>query len=168
MSEATPKRTSNHSESGGPRISDDELAQVARHYGVAIAEALPWAEYDRAVAVWTSRVSKLVTCLCMGGKYYAKEATALPPAKNAKPVPMPWQGGTINVIPTEYRLDEAGRDKLAALADSARQILSEQTGIPLDKWAALVEAVNRRRDLLSWLVIKELIPAGPAAPRRHR
>lgn len=124
------------------------------------------AMHDIAMAHWSNRCDTLVTCLCMGGRFYAKERSSLGADLGADLEPIATGsgvglGGTIMVRPTRYRHSEEERARMAAKAEGARTELARQTGIPSAKWSALANEVMRRKDLIGWLCARGLLPIKP-------
>ncbi len=152
--------------------SKEHLIEIAKLYGVSIQEAPVWLEYDRALAAWRSRADVLVTCLCMGGKHYAHEVSAMKPQKGdapRKPVPTSIRGvfgeeRIINVIPTIHRLNEGQRQELATKANTARSALSAYLEIPAAQWSRLADTIMGRPKLLLYLIGMGILTEQPVKP----
>lgn len=141
------------------------LKDIADRYRVSMVEAPTWLKYDNAVALWRSGVSKLVTCLCMGGRHYANELSALPVREGAEPISKALADGSeVKVLPVEHKHSQARRDELARMADAARIALAEATGIQASNWPVLAEHVMSNRKYLTYLVVQGLLPDAPRRP----
>lgn len=152
-------------------LSESTIECLVEQYNITPQEAPAWHTYDKEIAAWRYRVSVLVTCICMGGRHYAKEVSALPILKDARPVEKQhkniegkWE--TIKTIPCRYKNTQDERDRLEHDADLARIELGIQCGISIDKWPQIADQVMKRNDLLAWLQIQKLIPEKPKTPFR--